>query len=344
MPLPLDGPASPLPHADDRPPPPVTPARPPATRTSGSPLARRLLALLPLLMLGGWAALDWHSLREGVARLTAADPWWLLAGCLFTGLGWIAAACARQGAIADRLPKGLLLVSQIAAGAANHLLPAGIGAHAVTVRFLRRRGVPLPRATASIALYSLVRAVAKMPVLLVLLLAAPTAAPPVELLPEGRTMLTAAAGAALIAATAAGLLVVLRPLRRPAVDFVRTALTDARRLHARPARFLPLWGGATAAPLLQACVLASVGTALDVPLSWPQLLFAFLAASTAAAAVPAPGGIGPVDAALVLTLAGYGAPLSLATATVIGYRVLTVWLPLLPGMLALSALVQREAL
>lgn len=87
-----------------------------------------------------------------------------------------------------------------------------------------------------------------------------------------------------------------------------------------------------AAPLLQACVVASVGTALGVPLSWPQLVFAFLAAGTAAGAVPAPGGIGPVDAALVLTLAGYGTPLALATATVIGYRVLTVWLPLLPGM------------
>ncbi|MFJ1733776.1 YbhN family protein [Streptomyces sp. NPDC088254] len=343
-PLPLDGPASPLPRADDRPPPTVTSARPSAARASGSSVVRRVLVLLPLLMLAGWAALDRHSLSEGAARLAAADPWWLLAGCLFTGAGWIAAACARQGAVADRLPKGLLLVSQIAAGAANNLLPAGIGAHAVTVRFLQRRGVPLPRATASIALYSLVRAVAKTLVLLVLLLAAPTAAPPVELLPEGRTLLTAAAGAVLILAAGAALLVLVRPLRRPAVDFVRTALTDARRLHSRPARFLPLWGGATAAPLLQACVLASVGTALDVPLTWPQLLFAFLAASTAAGAVPAPGGIGPVDAVLVLTLAGYGAPLPLATATVIGYRVLTVWLPMPPGMLALSALVQRGAL
>jgi uncharacterized membrane protein YbhN (UPF0104 family) len=140
------------------------------------------------------------------------------------------------------------------------------------------------------------------------------------------------------------LLALVRRLRRPALTFVRTALTDARHLHTRPSRFLPLWCGAAAAPLLQACVVASVGTALGVPLSWPQLVFAFLAASTAAGAVPAPGGIGPIDAALILTLAGYGTPLSLATATVIGYRVLTVWLPLLPGMLVLSALVQRKAL
>ncbi|WP_425276098.1 lysylphosphatidylglycerol synthase transmembrane domain-containing protein, partial [Streptomyces bobili] len=315
-----------------------------ARRALGSATARHLLSLLPLLLLGIWAAVDWDAVRDGAARLTTADPWWLLAGLLFTCLGWVAAACVRQGAVPDRLPKGLLLASQIAAGAANHLLPASIGAHAVTVRFLLRQGVPLSRASASIALYSLVRALAKTPLLLAFVLAAPTAVPPVTVLPDGRTLLLAVGGILLAPTAATVVLTLVRPLRRPALDFVRTALTDARQLHTRPGRFLPLWGGAMAAPLLQACVVASVGTALGVPLSWPQLVFAFLAASTAAGAVPAPGGIGPVDAALVLTLAGYGTPLALATATVIGYRVLTVWLPLLPGMLVLSALVQRKAL
>ncbi|WP_329221886.1 flippase-like domain-containing protein [Streptomyces sp. NBC_01485] len=334
--LPLDEPSTPPP-----PPPPLADDRPrPLTATA----TRRALGLLPLLLLAVWAAVDWHAVRDGTARLATADPWWLLAGLLFTYLGAVVAACVRQGAIPDRLPPGLLVASQIAAGAANHVLPASIGAHAVTVRFLQRQGVALPRATASIALYSLVRAVAKTPVVLVFLLAAPSAVPTARLLPEGRTLLLAAVGLLLAPTAVAILLTLVRPLRRPALDFVRTALTDVRHLHARPSRFLPLWGGALAAPLVQASVVASVGTALGVPLSWAQLLFAYLAASTAAGAVPAPGGIGPMDAALILTLAGYGTPLSLATATVIGYRVLTVWLPLLPGMLVLSALVQREHL
>ncbi|MGW1268636.1 lysylphosphatidylglycerol synthase transmembrane domain-containing protein [Streptomyces sp. NPDC002491] len=339
-----------LPLDDPTPPPPSTPpasasAAEERRRPSASAATRRALALLPLLFLSVWAALDWHTVRDGVARLATADPWWLLAGLLCTYLGAVAAACVRQGAITDRLPPGALLASQIAAGAANHVLPASIGAHAVTLRFLRREGVPLNRATASIALYSLVRAVAKVPLLLVFVLAAPTAVPPVaKLFPQGRALFLTAACLLLAPVAVAALFVVARPLRRPALDFVRTALTDARRLHTRPARFLPLWGGAAAAPLLQACVLACVGTALGVPLSWSQLLFAFLAASTAAGVVPAPGGIGPIDAALVLTLAGYGAPLPLATATVIGYRVLTVWAPLPPGMLVLSAMVQRGRL
>ncbi|MFJ8106421.1 YbhN family protein [Streptomyces sp. NPDC096132] len=331
-------PAAPAPS--DASPPPQTTAAPRRPRIS----ARHAVSLLPLLYLGVWAAVDWDAVRDGTARLAGADPWWLLAGLFFSYLGSVAAACVRQGAVPERLPKGLLVASQIAAGAANHVLPASIGAHAVTVRFLQRQGVALPRATASIALYSLVRAVAKTPVVLAFLLLAPTAVRPAALLPDGRTLLGAVAGLLLIPAAAAVVLALVRALRGTVMDFVRTALTDARHLHTRPSRVLPLWCGAAAAPLIQASVVASVGKALDLPLSWPQLLFAFLAASTAAGAVPAPGGIGPIDAALILTLAGYGTPLSLATATVLGYRTLTVWLPLLPGMLVLSALVQRKQL
>lgn len=307
-------------------------------------LTRLTLTLLPLLSIGAWAAVDWRAVRDGAARLAAADPWWLLAGVLFTCLGWVAAACVRQGALPERLPPGPLLASQFAAGAANHILPASIGAHAVTLRFLQGHGVSLARATASLALYSLVKPLAKTVVLVAFLVGFPGTLRLGELAPDTGTSLLAAGVAALGLATAALLLTVVRPLRDPALGFVRTALTEARLLHTRPSRVLALWGGAAAAPVLQGSVIASVGFSLGLPLSWAQVVLALLLASTAVGAVPAPGGIGPVDAALVFTMAAFGAPAGLATATVIGYRVLTVWVPLLPGTLVLSALVHRKVL
>ncbi|SFG04528.1 lysylphosphatidylglycerol synthase transmembrane domain-containing protein [Streptomyces mirabilis] len=333
---------SPLPLDD----PPV--ARPAPVRSPAAARLTRLtrvtLTLLPLLAIGTWAAVDWRAVSEGAARLPAADPRWLLAGVFLTCLGWVAAACVRQGALPERLPPGPLLASQFAAGAANHILPASIGAHAVTLRFLQRRGIPLARATASLALYSLVKPLAKTVVLVVFLVAFPDALRLGDLTPDTWTLLMAAGAAVLGLATAALLLTVVRPLRRPALGFVRTALTEARTLHTRPSRVLALWGGSAVAPVLQGSVIASVGFSLGLPLSWAQVVLALLLASTAVGAVPAPGGIGPVDAAMVLTMAAYGAPVSLATATVIGYRVLTVWIPLLPGTLVLSALVHREVL
>jgi hypothetical protein len=109
--------------------------------------------------------------------------------------------------------------------------------------------------------------------------------------------------------TAALLVTAVRPLRRPALDCVRTALTDVRLLHTRPSRILALWGGSAATPLLQGSVIATVGFSLGLPLSWAQVILALLLASTAVGAVPAPGGIGPVDAALVFTMVAFGAPM-----------------------------------
>ncbi|MGW0826876.1 lysylphosphatidylglycerol synthase transmembrane domain-containing protein [Streptomyces sp. NPDC002845] len=326
-----------------------TPLTPPASSASSvSPSAvrrvRQALCLLPLLLIGIWAAVNWPVMYEGAARLTSADPGWLLIGLVFTCLCCAAASCTRQGAIAERLPAGLLFASQFAAGAANHVLPAGIGAHAVTLRFLRGRGIPLARATSSLALYSLVKPIVGVLLILVLLVASPGTVRADELAPRATTLTLIIGAVAMGLAAVALLLTFVRPLRRLVLGFLRTALTDARHLHTRPGRVLLLWGGAAAFPLLQASVLASVGASLGLPLSWPHVVLAYLTASAAVGAVPTPGGIGSVDAALVITLSAFGAPVALATATVIGYRVLNVWLPLLPGALVLSALVRAKVL
>lgn len=338
--LPLEDIPGPLPASTTGP----TPAPVPFRLPSAARLATKVLTLLPLLLIAVWAAVDWHAMYDGTARLASADPWWLLAAFFFTCLGWGTAALVRQGAVPDRLPTGLLIASQFAAGAANHALPASIGAHAVTLRFLQGRGIPLARATASLALYSLVRPIAKTFVLLGFLIAFPEMLRFGQLVPRGWSLVLAFGGLGVTLGTAALLLAVVRPLRRPALRCVRTALTDVRQLHTMPSRILALWGGAAAAPVLQATVIFSVGASLGLSLSWAQVVIAFLAASTAVGAVPAPGGIGPVDAATVFTMVAFGAPMDLATASVIGYRVLTVWVPLLPGALMLSALVHRKVL
>ncbi|MGW1209998.1 lysylphosphatidylglycerol synthase transmembrane domain-containing protein [Streptomyces sp. NPDC002499] len=306
--------------------------------------ARRTLVLLPVLLIAAWVVADWRTLYDGTARLGSADPWWLLAAFFFTCLGWLSASCVRQGALPEKLPTGLLIASQFAAGAANHVLPASLGAHAVTLRFLLGRGIPFARATASLALYSLVRPIAKTMVLLGFLVAYPDLLGLGELVPDKRTLFLVTGSATLGLGTAVVLVTTVRPLRRPLLDGVRTALTDVRTLHTRPSRIIALWGGAAAAPVLQATVIMCVGSSLGLTLTWAQVTFAFLVASTAVGAVPAPGGIGPIDAAMVFTLSVLGAPVDLAAASLIGYRVLTVWLPLLPGALVLSALVQRKVL
>jgi uncharacterized membrane protein YbhN (UPF0104 family) len=64
----------------------------------------------------------------------------------------------------------------------------------------------------------------------------------------------------------------------------------------------------------------------------------------AAALLPTPGGLGSLDVALGLALVTAGATAVAATSAVLAYRIVTVWLPLLPGVLVLAALVRRRVL
>lgn len=315
----------------------VSPRRVPARRI------RQILCLLPLVLVTVVAVRHRSVLSEGFGHLESAEWPWLLVAVCATCLTWVAAACTRQGAVVQGLPKRRLLATQFAAGAANHLLPTGLGASAVNLRFMTVCGLPLARSSAALALYLLAESIGRLGLLAALLIAFPDALSLGSLLPEGAVgALLPALG--LVLAVAAGVLVFVRRVRTTVTSFLRTALCEAREVHARPARAFALWGGSLAFPALQAAGLAAVGQALGLPVPPLHIAVAYLAATVAVALVPTPGGIGSVEAALVVALVAAGGPAAIATAVVLAYRIITVWLPLVPGALTLGALVRMKVI
>ncbi|MEU3378454.1 lysylphosphatidylglycerol synthase transmembrane domain-containing protein [Streptomyces caelestis] len=299
--------------------------------------------MLPLLLVTVVAVRHRSVLAEGFAHLGNAEWPWLLAAVGATCLTWVAAACTRQGAVVERLPRRRLLATQFAAGAANHLLPTGLGASAVNLRFMTVCGLPLARSSAALALYLLAESVGRVVLLGALLVAFPDALRLGTLVPQTASgPLLAGAGAVLVIAVA--VLTLVRRVRSAVLSFLRTALGEARSVHTRPVRALALWGGAFAFPALQASVLVLVGRAMGLDVPPAHMAVAYLAATVAVALVPTPGGIGSVEAALVMALVAAGGPVAFATAVVLAFRVITVWLPLLPGALTLGALVRMKVI
>ncbi|NKQ25732.1 flippase-like domain-containing protein [Streptomyces galbus] len=322
---------------------PVRSARLPRARYLPVRQARHVLCLLPVLLVAVVAVRHRCVLAEGLAHLRSAEWPWLLGAVGATCLTWVAAAVTRQGAVVQRLPGRRLLAAQFAAGTANHLLPTGLGASAVNLRFMTVCGVEPARASAALGLYLLAEAVARLGLLAALLVAFPHALRPGTLVPPGAAgpLLAGLAAAALVTAL---VLLLVRRLRAAVSGFLRAALGEARAVHARPVRALALWGGALAFPALQAAALALVGRALGLPVPAAHLAVAYLAATAAVALVPTPGGIGSVEAALVAALVAAGGPVPAATAVVLAYRIVTVWLPLVPGALTLGALVRWKVI
>ncbi|WP_411152840.1 lysylphosphatidylglycerol synthase transmembrane domain-containing protein [Streptomyces sp. A30] len=293
-------------------------------------------ALIVAVCAAGLAARHWPVLDAGADRLAVADRGWLLTAAVLATLTWVSSALAQQGAVREALPAGRLVTAQFAASAANHLLPAGLGAGAVNLRFLMRCGLPPARAATALVVKSIAGAAARV----VLVAVVAVLCPGVLRLPSVGAGKLLAAGAVVAAMAAAAVVVTRTRLRRWLAD----AVADVRAVHQNPPRAVALWGGSLIFAALHTGIVIAVVRALDVPLSAGSVALAYLAASSAAVLLPTPGGLGSLDAALAWALTAAGAPGSAGVSAVLGYRLLTVWIPLVPGLLVLAVMVRRKAL
>ena len=298
-----------------------------------TPVGRRrwehgaLLAGVGLLIV--WLLAHRGEVATGLTAIAGATPAWLLTAVLAAVTVQIAAAGALHAVSPRQLGIGGTLRIQLAGAAAAAATPGGIGGAALHALELERAGssrsgswsaVIAVRTTTS--LLHVLALVAALPVVhrtLVPELHVPTWSL-LLLLAVGVTVLGCAATSPALRGRAAACWSQRRPtalLRRRAV----TLCTGAGGTTL--ARGLPLW----------ACLQAVGG---DVPLT--AVISLFLVADAAGALSGAPNGLGAFDL-LVLTgleAAGVGAPVALAALVL--HRLLTVWLPIVPGLVALTAL------
>jgi uncharacterized membrane protein YbhN (UPF0104 family) len=293
--------------------------------------------------------------------------WLVLAAVLTTGF-WVAGTAAQLGAVRIRPRLGRMFAVQVAAGAVNQVVPGGVGGMAVNIRFLEREGMSRAAAVAAVGLNSVAGLVTHV-VLIAALWAFVPAALPLGLSSSAAPVLSGPApsvqeladvsqAAALVAAAALAVLAsavsanrgwpaLLARLRSRAgrlVDRAVVELRDLRTVLRSPGRAVLLWVGSAASPVLHVLILVAVGHSLSAGVGLLPVALAFLVASGVAAVLPSPGGLGALDITLTAALVAVGLPTPTAIAVVLGYRLVTVWLPLLPGALVFGVLLRRRVL
>lgn len=299
-------------------------------------LSRRTsaLALLVALATAALAVLHRQTFAGATTTLAGGNVTWLtLAGLGTVGL-WLAGTASQVGTLPVRLPLGRLFAVQIAASFANHVAPAGVGGAVVNLRFLRRQGVPTPTGVASLGLNTAAGALAHVVLLAALTMCVPGSVLAATRVVSPRVLLLAAPVVLGVAAAAAFL--ARRPVRRHLAE-LRAVLADRRRTVA-------LWVGALATPASHVFVLYAVGRALGVSADIAVVGAVYLTVSTISALVPAPGALGAFDVLLVAGLSAAGIPAASALAATVAYRLVTVWLPLLPAGFLLAVLVRRNVI
>jgi uncharacterized protein (TIRG00374 family) len=126
---------------------------------------------------------------------------------------------------------------------------------------------------------------------------------------------------------------------RSSIDPEKVAQTSKRLvLLARSAltgrAFLESYGFASADLLFDLLSLDLMFLAFRYQPGFGPLAVAYAAANIASAIPLTPGGLGVIEVTLVAITVGFGAPRATAVLAVLGYRLVSYWLPLLPGALA----------
>lgn len=320
---------------------PVTTVRPSsvAGRDARRPAWRFAAAAVVVASL---AALAWQLRSVDLpGTLAGADPRMIAAAVGLFAVSLIAAAYNISSFSPVRVPVRDSILGQLAVCGVRVVTPAALSTPAVVTRVLTRSGATMPQALTTVAAAQLVQLLATFGVVAGLAGVSDSAG---LRLPDPTGLAAIAAALAIVCAIA--WLLARRSMKvRLGLIELRVSLRElGAHAHTHPGGVAVGVAASAALTLTHvlafaACVAAAGGHAALVTLA-----AVYLGAATAGSLLPTPGGVGAVEAALIAGLAASGIPLPVATAATVLSRLVTVWLPALPGWLAVLSLRRRGML
>ena len=214
----------------------------------------------------------------------------------------------------------------------NRFTPANAGGMAMRVRYLQLNGLDTAVAASSIALTSGASGVAQVVTIIVFLIWGGSSDRLSDF--EFPDMGTIVVGILVLGLVATGVLVTRfgRTVIRPWVTSAMSKITGSiGALLRRPDKLGQLFGGALLGKLANVVAFWASMLAFGADISFPKAGAMYIIATTIGSAVPTPGGVGGVEAALTAALIAYGIDNATAAAIVLFFRMLTFWLPTVPG-------------
>lgn len=119
-----------------------------------------------------------------------------------------------------------------------------------------------------------------------------------------------------------------RKVQTSAVSFFR----QIARYRKHPVKLGAALSSSTLLTLSNVLCLYYSALALGVHLNPPTMLVIFSAGEAFGTATPTPGGLGGVDAALVVGMTAFGVPVASALAVMLLFRLISCWLPVIAGI------------
>jgi glycosyltransferase 2 family protein len=263
-----------------------------------------------------------------LSTLRAADWRWAVLALALSAVTYLGATWSLSGYVPGRLKFRPLVLAQLAGSFVTLVTPAAVGGAALNIRYLQRRKIPAAVAAASVGLSQVVAFVLHL--LLLVVFAAITGSQAHSLQPPTWVYFVIAA-LIIIVLTVVAIPAGRRLLRARLAPVLGQVLPRLFAVMQQPRKLAEGIGGAlllTAAYIfcLDACIRALGGS---IPLASTAVVY--LTGAALGSAVPTPGGLGAVEAALSAGLTAAGLPGAISVSAVLLFRTVTFWLPVPAG-------------
>jgi len=299
-----------------------------------SPAWRVGLALAILLAAIYLLQKNWHVVESGLKAAAHADGTWFSWSLLLMAFTFMIAA-AIYGALAlHKLKYAQTVLIEISSAFVNRILPSGIGGLGLHGVYLFKKGHSAAEATTVISVNNLVGMLAHLFLLAVVITVRPSTFSDFYTHSHFAKSWQVAAFAVGIVA----IILVIPKIRRAITRFGYNILSSIRKLQ--------LWQVMTAFVLAlmmtatYTLILFSSVQSIGVNLGILQCFVVFSIGMLLGTAAPTPGGLVGAEAGLYAGLVGYGVSAADAAAGVILFRLVSYWIPLIPG--AISVLIARK--
>lgn len=283
----------------------------------------------------GFVAVQFNT-QQFLEAVQQANPWWLLVGFGWALLTFVGAALALAAFSPVRIPFSRVLLTQVAAAYISVAVPAGVGPAALNLRLLTKRKVQTPLAVATVALVQVSSVVVTIVGLVVLTLASGSQGVLAAL--PSTSVLIGLAVVALVAAAALSVPRLRAWAKRRIMPTIRQTWPRLTQVIGQPWRLALGLGGNLLLTIGFVGAFHASLSAFGRELPLIDLAVLFFVGNAVGAAVPTPGGLGAVELALTTGLTGAGLPYALALSVVLVYRLLTYWLRIPLGYVAMKYL------
>ncbi len=267
---------------------------------------------------------------------------WAFAGLALSAVTYVGAAVSLSGFVGERLDFFRTLLAQVAGSFVTLVTPAAVGGAALNIRYLQRRKIPAPVAVASVGVAQVVAFV--LHIMLIVVFAAIAGSSTGEPLKPPRWAYFVLAG--LVVAVLAVLAVPAgrRLVRARVSPTFAQVLPRLLEIVQRPRKLAEGVGGTLLLSFAYIFCLAACVAAFGRSVPIASIAVVYLTGSALGSLIPTPGGLGAVEAALTAGLTAAGLPGAVAVSSVLLFRLLTFWLPVPFGWVALNFLERKQAL